>query len=205
MSVVGLDVSDPSGGHYNPPIEILTVCTGNVCRSPMAEALLRRELALQGVEATVSSAGLLRPGMAAADEVIELMDARDLDLRTHQSQPITPELLAPMDLVIGMAREHVREVVLMQPALFSRTFTLKELVWRGREVGPRQADESFPGWLGRLAPDRRPTEILGSSDDDDIEDPIGRRFAVFKKVAAEIETLTSEFVAMGWSRDPVPQ
>jgi protein-tyrosine-phosphatase len=171
----------------------------------MAEALLRRELTLNGIDATVSSAGLLRAGMQAADEVIELMDARDLDLREHRSQPITPELLAPMDLVIGMAREHVREVVLMQPALFSRTFTLKELVWRGREVGPRRPDEPFPSWLARLAPDRRPTEILGSSDDDDIEDPIGRRFAVFKKVTAEIETLTTEFVEMGWSRDPVPQ
>lgn len=168
----------------------------------MAEALLQRDLAKLGLEVQVTSAGLLRDGMTAADEVIELMDARGLDLRGHTSRRINEELLSSADLVIGMAREHVRECVLLQPSLFARSFTLKELVWRADEIGPRRRDEDFGTWLGRLAPDRRPTEILGSSSDDDIDDPIGRRFAVFKRVANEIEDLSAQFVDKAWSGDP---
>jgi hypothetical protein len=53
-----------SGGvnrHYNPDIDIFVVCSGNLCRSPMAEALLRRRLAERGVEARVASSGRTAP------------------------------------------------------------------------------------------------------------------------------------------------
>ena len=47
---------------YNPPIDVLLLCTANQCRSPMAEVLLRHHLAAAGIEATVSSAGLYEGG-----------------------------------------------------------------------------------------------------------------------------------------------
>lgn len=197
-----VESSDALRPHYNPAIEILTVCTGNVCRSPMSQYILQRDLDRRGVEATVTSAGLLRAGMPAADEVIELLDARGLDARGHLSRPIDPDMLAATDLVLGMAREHVREVVLMRPELFGRTFTLRELVRLGREHGPRRPGESLADWLARLGADRQPSDVLGASQVDDIADPIGHRFGVFKKTAVEIDDLTAELVAMAWPGDP---
>lgn len=185
-----------------PRIEILTVCTGNICRSPLAQYILQRDLDQRGVPADVTSAGLLREGIPAADEVVELLDARGLDARSHRSRTISPDVLRSADLVIGMAREHVREVVLLQPALFARTFTLRELVWRGREIGRRLPSESLGDWLARLGIDRRPSDVLGASELDDIADPIGHRFAVFKRTAVEIDELTADLVELAWPGDP---
>ena len=164
----------------------------------MAEVLLQRDLDKRGVDAHVSSVGLLDMGRPAADEVIELMDARGVDVRTHASRPMTIEILTSADLLLGMAREHVREAVLLQPSLFSRAFTLKELVRRGSAIGPRASNETVRSWLGRAGEDRSPSEILGSSSVDDIADPMGRRFGVFKKTAIEIEELTTELVELLW-------
>jgi protein-tyrosine phosphatase len=141
---------------------------------------------------------MLYVGRAAAEEVIELMDARGLDLRSHASRLLAPDLLTRSDLVLGMAREHVREAVLLQPALFTRAFTLKELIRRGAEIGPRASNETIPSWLGRAAEGRSPADFLGSAPMDDIADPMGRRFGVFKKTAVEIEALTGELVDLLW-------
>jgi protein-tyrosine phosphatase len=187
-----------SGGRvrvYNRRIEILTVCTGNVCRSPMAEAFLRRDLAALGVEAVVSSAGTLRDGMAAAEEVVELMGKRGIDVELHRSRRLAPDMLASADLVIGMTRDHVREAALLDFDCFARSFTLKEIVRRGQTVGPRRADEPLEAWLKRAGEGREPRDYL-FAEDDDIDDPMGRRFSVFKRTAIEIESLTTALVAL---------
>lgn len=181
-------------------IEILFVCTGNVCRSPMAEHLLRRALRERGVDDGVSSAGLLPDGMPAAPEVIEILQGRGLDASSHRSRTVTPEILDASDLVVGMAREHVRELALMAPAVLPRSFTLKELVRRGDEVGPRRGGESLGAWVERAQDGRFHTAHLGASGLDDIEDPIGRRFAVFKKTAAEIDGLIGRLADLAWPR-----
>jgi protein-tyrosine phosphatase len=180
------------------------VCTGNVCRSPLAELVLQQELDKRGVAAEVGSAGLVGDGMAAAPPIIELLVGRGLDARPHRSRLLHTGLLDGVDLVLGMAREHVREVVLTDPAAMDRSFTLKELVRRGRAIGPRPADEALAAWLVRAAEGRRPADILGASEADDIADPIGRRFSVFQRVAAEIERLTADLVDLAWPAVPVP-
>jgi protein-tyrosine phosphatase len=166
----------------------------------MAEALLQRDLDRRGVDAHVGSAGLLDLGAPASVEVVELMAERDLDVTGHTSRRMSPELLGASDLVLAMAREHVREAVLMVPWRFPRTFTLKEIVRRGGQVGPRPASGTLDAWLDLLAADRRLSDFLGASDDDDVDDPIGGRFAVFKRTAGEIETLTGELVDLLWPR-----
>lgn len=173
------------------------MCTGNVCRSPMAEAFLRRDLAQRGVVARVASAGTLRDGMAAAEEVVELMDKRGIDLELHRSRRLTHEMLASADLIVGMTRDHVREAALMDFDCFSRSFTLKEIVRRATTVGPRRVDEPIDSWLKRVGEGREPRDYL-FADDDDIEDPMGRRFSVFKRTAAEIEALTAALVGHAW-------
>lgn len=103
---------------------ILTVCTGNVCRSPQAEILLKE--ALPGEEIYVASAGtqaLVGSHMPArAQEAVGNAKAE-----LHVGRQLTPEMIEGADLVLGMAREHRRAVVELCPRAKKRTFTLREL------------------------------------------------------------------------------
>ena len=172
------------------------MCTGNINRSPMGEALLRARLAERGVDAVVSSAGTRATLGPASPEVVELMGARGLDVSTHVSRQLVPEQVAAADLVVAMAREHLREASLLDPGGLARTFTLKEIVRRGRDHGPRLADEDLAAWLGRLGADRRPADLMGAADLDDVADPIGRRMAAFRQAADEIDALAAELAQL---------
>jgi len=172
------------------------VCTGNINRSPMGEALFRAHLSARGADATISSAGTQATLGPAPREVLELLAERGLDVHGHRSRQVTPALLAGADLVIGMAREHVRETVLLGPGTFGRTFTLKELVRRGREVGGRRPDEPLENWLAGVGEGRTTSSLLGASDEDDVADPIGRKMPAFRHAADEIDRLTSELAQL---------
>ena len=76
-----------------PPIDILVVCTGNTCRSPMAEALLRDELAKLGIDARVHSAGTLAWKGGASDGAQAAMAERAIDLSAHRSRRLEPEMV----------------------------------------------------------------------------------------------------------------
>jgi protein-tyrosine phosphatase len=178
------------------------VCTGNVCRSPFAERVLAHELDRRGIPAHVSSAGLVADGLVIAPQIVELLDRVGIDGRAHVSRLIGAEILAGADLVLGMAREHVREAVLLAPDRFGRVFTLKELVRRGRAVGPRSHGEDLAAWLDRVGAGRRPTDTLGSSPDDDVVDPIGQRQSVFQRVADEINEQVAALVELAWPQAP---
>lgn len=180
-----------AGASYTAGIELLVVCTGNINRSPMGEVLLAARLAERGATAVVASAGTRATLGPASPEVVELMAGRGLDLAGHVSRQLTPELVAPADLVVGMAREHVREAALLSPDALGRTFTMKELVRRGAEHGPRHVDEPLADWLARLAADRDHRELLGMSDVDDVADPIGQRLPAYRRAAEEIDELAA--------------
>lgn len=87
---------------------LLFVCTGNTCRSPMAEVIARDRAARRGLEVEVRSAGLMTgPGSPAAEHARRLAAERGLDLATHRANVLTPDLLAMSDLVLGMTGRHV--------------------------------------------------------------------------------------------------
>src|SRR3954454_326776 len=115
----------------------------------MAEALLRRRLDERALEVTVSSAGLLYDGEPATGTGVDTMAAWGLDISDHRSRLMTPAMLDGADLVVGMARQHVREAVVLGSGVYARTFTLKELVRRGYGIGARTTDESIADWLAR--------------------------------------------------------
>jgi protein-tyrosine phosphatase len=166
----------------------------------MAEVLLRRRLEQAGVSATVSSAGLHPGGRPATAHGVETMAERGLDLAPHRSRQLAAGLVQQADLVIGMAREHVREAAVVEPGAIDRSFTLKELVRLAESAGPRRAGEPLDGWLGRLVAGRRREDLLGVGHDDafDIEDPVGRGRADYDATADEIDRLLARLVDLAW-------
>ncbi len=98
----------------------------------------------------MSSAGVVRPAYAAEPaclEVIAVMAARGLDVTRHRSRTVTRDDVAGADVILGMAREHVRHAVVLLPDAWQRAFTLRELVRRGGQAGARAPGEP----LRRLA------------------------------------------------------
>jgi protein-tyrosine-phosphatase len=100
--------SEPSG----EPMRVLFVCTGNTCRSPLAEVMLRRLAAEHpALSISVSSAGVGAVDGAPASEGAYLVALEhDLDLSAHRSRALTPELVADADLILTMGRRHVDRV-----------------------------------------------------------------------------------------------
>lgn len=87
---------------------ILLVCTGNTCRSPLAEALLRKKLGERGVDGVeVSSAGTgAWDGAPASEGAYLIALEHGLDLSAHRARLLTRELVGTADLVLTMARHH---------------------------------------------------------------------------------------------------
>lgn len=169
----------------------------------MGEVLLRDRLARAGVDAHVHSAGLVSEGVPASANGVKVMAKRGLDLRAHRSTPLTPEAVAAADLVVGMAREHVREAAVLDPGSFGRTYTLRELARRAQQAGPRRPGpdgglEPLAAWLERVGAGRRPTDLLGRSGDDDVADPIGLSKRTYERTAQEIEALVDTVVGLAF-------
>jgi len=114
----------------------LFVCTGNTCRSPMAEAIFRKLLAerlkcqpheLEDHGYVVLSAGLAATiGAPASREAVELLAHSGIDLSEHGSQPVTDRLLQQADAIYTMTRQHRQAILASHPELESRVRTLAE-------------------------------------------------------------------------------
>jgi protein-tyrosine phosphatase len=112
---------------------ILMVCVGNICRSPMAEVLLRERLRAHPRAPTIGSAGIAAlVGKPADPMAVQLMQERGIDLTAHRARQLTPELIRGSDLILVMEQGHQRAVEEMLPAARGRVFTLGK--WGGFEV-----------------------------------------------------------------------
>ncbi len=181
-----------------PAQRVLVVCTANRCRSVMAGALLARRLGAAGLAGWVQSAGLLGAGQPALPDAVSTMTSYGLDVSRYRSRLMTAGELGAASLVLAMAREHVRQAVVTEPAVWPRAFTLKEIVRRGQQAGPRVPGESLADWTARLHAGRERSALLGDSPDDDVPDPMGGPPQAYLSTAALLDQLTGHLVELCW-------
>ena len=102
---------------------ILIVCVGNICRSPMAEALLRERLRARGI--TVESAGLAPlTGKPVEPDAAAVLSDHGLAADGHSARKITPELIASTDLVLAMDHRQLAAIHAIAPEARGRTYLL---------------------------------------------------------------------------------
>ncbi len=183
-------------------IHVLFVCTAGRCRSPIAAALLEQRLR-PGSRVTVGSRGLKFAGEPMPPIGVSLMAEYGLNLSNHVSSQVTAQSAAEAGVILGLTREHVREVVAMSPEVWPKTFTFKDFVRRAERVGARRRHQRLADWLESVGADREPRHVLGADPEDDVIDPIGRRVGVWKKVVDEIDELVTRIVpALGEPTEP---
>jgi Protein-tyrosine-phosphatase len=123
------------------PKLILTVCTANICRSPMAEALLRHALAAEPEplrSCKVISAGVAaRGGEKVSANSIEALARVGLRISDHRSRPLTPELAAQADLILCMTESHRAVIGLSLDPMPKNVYLWREFMPKGasREIG----------------------------------------------------------------------
>lgn len=129
---------------------LLTVCIGNICRSPIAEGLFRHYAEEQGLDMRVASAGLGALVNHPADAFsVELMNEIGIDISAHRARQITPEIVAESELIITMETWQQRKVEEQFPFARGRVFAIGK--WSQLEIAdpykkPREAfEEAFSG------------------------------------------------------------
>jgi protein-tyrosine phosphatase len=203
-------VSDKYGISHTPIVRprgddasavgIMVLCTANVCRSPMAAALLARRLAVLGVTAPVRSAGMIRCGEPPLPEVISAMASYGIEIASHRSRIANATDLARASLVLAMARDNLRYAVSTEPAVWPYAFTLKELIRRGERIGSRRPGEPFADWLSRAHAGRERALLLGDSAEDDVADPAGGPRRAYAATARLLDHLVMRLAELGWAQ-----
>jgi protein-tyrosine phosphatase len=137
---------------------ILFVCTANICRSPMAAALMRRRIAELGLadQVEVQSAGVwARDGEEASAGAARALGQLGLSLADHRSQAMTAELLEKASIVLVMEEQHRRSLFYLEPKHLRKVFLLSEMAGRSEEIadpygGPEEGYAATAEALDRL-------------------------------------------------------
>lgn len=180
------------------PVRILTVCTGNICRSPVAERLLQAGLdQVQPGAFVVRSAGTRAmvgdPIQPSSADVIRTFGGTPDGFAARQ---LTQKILRESDLVLAMTAKHRGEVMQMDASLLKRTFTIREFARMLKVLEQRDADAPAPSSAGdipafwRELPGRaasvRHLALAPDASDNDVVDPYRRGQEFYDQMEDEL-------------------
>lgn len=139
-------------------MKIMFICTGNICRSAMAEAIMKKEVLERGLNFEIYSCGTYAEnGEMASYNAIETMKKYDIDLNCHRSTNINNSNILDMDLILCATFSHKATVFHLYPELKDKIYTMKEYA-----------------------------ELLGDDRNYDIKDPWGYNMQTYMNCAEEI-------------------
>ncbi len=174
------------------PGNILVVCTGNICRSPFIERLLRSGLAGTGIEVTSAGTGALAGHPMDPEAAARLMAAGG-DPDGFVARQLTSTIAADADLVLTATRAHRAQVVQLQPKALRYTFALTDFhdLVAGMPAGTGASPFATPedSIVTRVvdgASSRRGLHHLRAAKDADIVDPYRQSRAVFEDMASQV-------------------
>lgn len=151
-------------------MNILFVCTGNTCRSSMAEGIFKHLIQDKNIDINVSSAGISAyEGEAANEKAISTLKKKGIDITNHTARQLTNEIIYESDLILTMTRNHKNIIINAVPEHSNKVFTLKEYAYiiNNEENGSKNLD---------------------------IADPFGLDYNIYEKCAEEIEELLKKIV-----------
>ncbi|WP_146363539.1 low molecular weight phosphatase family protein [Arthrobacter yangruifuii] len=183
------------------PFRILTVCTGNICRSPMAERLLQSGLdQMAPGEFDVTSAGTgALVGSGIEPHVAGFVNIFGGNSEDFTSRQLTADILQGQDLVLALTRGHRSKIMELAPGLLRRTFTLRELARLLPLVDADPEAAAADRWKAAMsrALRLRSAHPAGPKEDD-VVDPYRRSDDVYQQMVRELTPAVEELLA--WER-----
>ncbi|MBR2705403.1 MAG: low molecular weight protein arginine phosphatase [Bacilli bacterium] len=147
-------------------MNIMFVCTGNTCRSAMAEGLAKKEIKDKNLDINVSSSGIFAmKGEHASFNSVAIMKEYDVDIVTHTATPIEESNIEQMDYIFCATKGHKNQVIVRYPNLKDKVYTMKEY-----------------------------TGLNKDEEDTDISDPWGFDINTFRMCAAEISLCVDKII-----------
>jgi protein-tyrosine phosphatase len=182
-------------------VSVLTVCSGNICRSPFAAALLAEDLDPQLI--SVSSAGVV----AAADDeatpqTIDLASRSGINLAGHRARYLTELMVAQSDLILAMSRTHRRTIIEYAPRKAKLAFTVREFarlaatltnqeILEAADAGTT-SNERIMAAIALVSSRKGQFQLPANPADDDVIDPYRQTSAVYSLMAEQLVPAVSE-------------
>ena len=184
------DVSKGTSNEFT----VLVVCSGNICRSPLAEQLLAARLRGSVPAVRVMSAGTIADEGLAMDETAAEQSRRyGGDPSAHKARLLTEELIASSGLVLTATRQHRAAVVSMLPRASRYTFTLAEFARLSAGMTESFPDDvvDAPSFVEAVAAERGLAVPPEDPADDDIVDPYRQGIEVHEHVAEQVDAVSA--------------